>query len=123
MRAAHSRSLACLVVLASVDPASAQLPEDRRALVRTVSYPEVEAFLSGGDGREAVTSRGRSVYLVHATRGGTPPFRVLFYAQQHGDEVSGKDALLYLLRDLSRDPSRLPADVDLWILPMVNPDG
>jgi len=90
----------------------------------------MEAFLSNVNGRgpvtvstEATTSRGRSVYLVHATRGGTPPLRVLFYAQQHGDEVSGKDALLYLLRDVARDPGLLPPDVDLWVLPMVNPDG
>ena len=72
---------------------------------------------------EATTSGGRSVYLVHATRGGTPSFRVLFYAQQHGDEVSGKDALLYMVRDIARDPALLPPDVDLWVLPMMNPDG
>jgi hypothetical protein len=90
----------------------------------------MEAFLSGVNGKgpisvsaEATTSRGRSVYLVHASRGGTPSFRVLFYAQQHGDEVSGKDALLYLVRDIARDPGLLPADVDLWVLPMMNPDG
>ena len=54
---------------------------------------------------------------------GTPTWRVLFYAQQHGDEVSGKDALLYLVRDIAREPGLLPPDVDLWVLPMMNPDG
>lgn len=124
----------CLVLVAlaaaGAGPAAAQLPEDRRALRRTVSYAEMQAFLSAASGKgpltvsaEATTSRGRSVFLVHATRGGTPRDRVLFYAQQHGDEVSGKDALLYLLRDVARDPSLLPEDVDLWVVPMVNPDG
>ena len=121
--------LSCLA-LTSASPAAAQLPEDRHALGRTVSYAEMETFLSGVNGKgpvsvsaEATTSKGRSVYVVHASRGGTPSFRVLFYAQQHGDEVSGKDALLYLVRDIARDPGLLPADVDLWALPMMNPDG
>ena len=125
-------ALALLVLLAGALPraASAQLPEDRRTLTRTVSYAEMEAFLAGVSGRgpittsvEATTAGGRSVHLVHATRGGTPSFRILFYAQQHGDEVSGKDALLYMVRDIARDPALLPPDVDLWILPMMNPDG
>ena len=125
-------ALALLVLLAGALPraASAQLPADRRTLTRTVSYAEMEAFLAGVSGRgpittsvEATTAGGRSVHLVHATRGGTPSFRILFYAQQHGDEVSGKDALLYMVRDIARDPALLPPDVDLWILPMMNPDG
>jgi len=110
--------------------AGARLPEDRRTLTRTVSYAEMEELLASVNGKgpvtasvEATTSRGRSVYLVHATRGGTPSFRILFYAQQHGDEVSGKDALLYMIRDISRQPDLLPPDVDLWMMPMVNPDG
>jgi hypothetical protein len=124
------RHVVALSLLLSPTLAFAQLPEDRGTLSRTVSYTEMEAFLSGVSGKgpitvsaEATTSRGRSVYLVHATRGGTPAFRVLFYAQQHGDEVSGKDALLYLVRDIARDPSLLPPDVDLWVMPMMNPDG
>ena len=130
MRASCTRLLAGLLAVACAGPAAAQLPEDRRALTRAVSYAEMEAFLSSVNGRgpvtvaaEATTSQGRSVYLVHATRGGNPPLRILFYAQQHGDEVSGKDALLYLLRDVAREPDLLPSDVDLWVLPMVNPDG
>jgi len=130
MRASRACSLVSVAALACARPAAAQLPEDRRALRRTVSYSEMEAFLSSVNGKgpltvsaEATTSRGRSVYLVHATRGGAPPFRILLYAQQHGDEVSGKDALLFLLRDVARDPGLLPPDVDLWVLPMVNPDG
>ena len=126
--------LALLLVAAGTAAAAttafAQLPEDRRTLTRTVSYAEMEAFLAGVSGKgpittsvEATTAKGRSVHVVHATRGGTPSFRVLFYAQQHGDEVSGKDALLYLVRDIARKPDLLPPDVDLWILPMVNPDG
>ncbi len=119
-----------LLPLGASHAAGAQLPEDRHSLRRTVSYSEMGTFLAGVSGKgpiitsvEATTAGGRSVYLVHASRGETPSFRILFYAQQHGDEVSGKDALLYLVRDIARDPDLLPPEVDLWILPMMNPDG
>jgi hypothetical protein len=109
------------------------LPEDHRKLEKTISYSQMETFLDSVDGKgpvrvsvEGRTAQGRAIYLVHLTNtppGATPAWKVLFYAQQHGDEVSGKDALLYLVREIARDPSRLPKDVDLWIFPMMNPDG
>ncbi|MCU0223864.1 MAG: hypothetical protein MUF27_07300 [Acidobacteria bacterium] len=110
-------------------PATA-FPEDHRTLTRTISYAEMEAFLKRVDGTAGIevtaegrTAEGRTIYLVHASRGKNPSFRVLFYAQQHGDEVAGKDAALYLLREIARRPERLPDGIDLWILPMMNPDG
>ncbi|HMM35184.1 MAG TPA: M14 family zinc carboxypeptidase [Thermoanaerobaculia bacterium] len=111
------------------DPSGA-LPEDHRTLTKSTSYDAMAAFLKAIDGKgpvavsvEGSTAQGRSLFLVHARGSAAPTFRVLFYAQQHGDEVSGKDALLYLLRDLARDPKLLPPEVDLWVMPMVNPDG
>jgi hypothetical protein len=120
--------LAALLLAPAV--AAAQLPEDRRTLRRTVSYSEMESFLGSVDGQagitvssEATTAQGRHVRLVRLSRAGSPSWRLLFYAQQHGDEVSGKDALLYLIRDLARDPALLPQGVELWVFPMMNPDG
>ncbi|MFN7986709.1 MAG: M14 family zinc carboxypeptidase [Thermoanaerobaculia bacterium] len=110
--------------------APGDLPEDHRTLAKSTSYDAMAAFLKTVDGKgpvtvseEGKTAQGRNVYLVHARGSATATFRVLFYAQQHGDEVSGKDALLYLVRDIAREPSRLPKDVDLWVMPMMNPDG
>ena len=115
--------------LAAQTPAPA-FPPDHHALTRTITYPEMDAFLRDVDGKgpvrvsvEGTTAQGRSVFLVHASRGAAPAFRILFYAQQHGDEVAGKIALLYMIRDIAANPSLLPADVDLWIMPMMNPDG
>jgi hypothetical protein len=122
--------LAAAGVLAAADPV---LPEDHRTLATSTSYAQMEAFLRSVDGKgpvtvsvEGRTAQGRAVYLVHVTTaapGTVPAWKVLFFAQQHGDERSGKDALLFLIRDMARRPSLLPADVDLWILPMMNPDG
>src|SRR5450755_3007266 len=117
--------------LSAVEPSV--LPEDHRRLEKTTSYAQMETFLRSVDGRgpvrvsvEGRTAQGRAIYLVHLTTaapGATPAWKVLFYAQQHGDEISGKDALLFLVRDIAAKPSLLPKDVDLWILPMMNPDG
>jgi hypothetical protein len=113
--------------------ALARLPEDPRKLDRTVSYAEMEGILRELDGKgplqlsvEGTTTKGRSLFLVHASRwqgGKASPWKILLFAQQHGDEISGKDALLFLLRDIARKPDLLPEEVDLWVLPMMNPDG
>ena len=98
---------------------------------KTVSYAEMVSFLDTvvKPGFITVTEEGRSaqgrkVLLVHLNRGGAKArFKVLYYAQQHGDEVAGKDAQLTLIRDIAEHPRRLPKDVDLYLMPMLNPDG
>ena len=117
-----------LAALAQAPPPA--LPEDHRNLTATVPFAEMEAFLETVDGNGPVTvsvegtsSGGRPLYMVHLVRGSRPTWRVLFYAQQHGNEVSGKDALLYLVRGIARRPALLPGDLDLWVMPMLNPDG
>jgi len=115
----------------STPPAAAyRLPEDHRALARSTSYDEMVSFLRGVDGTgpvsvsvEGKSRQGRDLFVVRLARSAAPRWRLLFYAQQHGDEVSGKDALLYLIRDFARHPESFPEDVELRVLPMVNPDG
>ncbi len=125
--------LAFLMVLPTArwapTPAAA-FPEDHRQLAKTISFADMEAFLQSVDGQgpvsvsvEGASVEGRALYLVHASHSVTANWRILFYAQQHGDEVSGKDALLYLVREIVNKPQLLPRDVDLWLMPLVNPDG
>ncbi|MGE5235212.1 MAG: M14 family zinc carboxypeptidase [Acidobacteriota bacterium] len=134
MRPTIGQATAILVLLMSVvvhgETPTAPFPEDHHRLARTISLAEMTAFLHAVDGTgpahvtvEATSPGGRPVYLVHLARGERPSWKILLYAQQHGDEVSGKDALLYLIRDIVRRPALLPAGVDLWVMPMVNPDG
>ncbi len=49
--------------------------------------------------------------------------RIFFYAQQHGNEPAGKEALLYLANSIRENHKVLPRGVELWLMPMVNPDG
>ncbi len=131
MARAASMALLLILVPAFAESVQAPFPTDHRTMRRTVSYAELAAFLEGvaKPGFITVTEEGRStegrkLYLVRLNRGGAKArFKVFFYAQQHGNEVAGKDAQLTLIRDLADHPERLPEDVDLYLMPMVNPDG
>jgi len=122
--------VATLATLAAAAPnPTPAMPADPKSLTKTISYADMESLLKSVNRKgivsvsvEGKTTKGRSIYLVHA-RAAKPEWTVLFYAQQHGDEISGKDALLYLIRDLAKKPALLPEGVDLWIMPMMNPDG
>lgn len=129
-----ARFASLLLVLAAAGFAGsvqAPFPADHRTLRQTVSYDQMSTFLNGvaRPGFITVTEEGRStqgrkLYLVRLNRGGAKArFKVLYYAQQHGDEVAGKDAQLTLIRDIAEHPALLPEDVDLYLMPMLNPDG
>lgn len=110
------------------------MPEEWRTLERTISYDQMRELLATVDGKGGVevsiagtSVGGRELPLVRLARRGQDfggaPWRILFYAQQHGDEVSGKDALLYLIREAARRREAIPFGVEVWVLPMMNPDG
>ncbi len=71
------------------------------------------------------TVQGRDIPLVHI-----PPLRtgattkVLLFCQQHGNEPSGKEAALILLKSIAAGRcDSLIGNLDLHIIPSVNPDG
>ncbi|MFZ1615580.1 MAG: M14 family zinc carboxypeptidase [Holophaga sp.] len=112
-------------------PADMRFPADHRQLKTTLSFEDMTALLKSAAkpglitvSEEGRSAGGRPIFLVRLNRGGAKArCRVFFYAQQHGNEVSGKDALLYMVRSIAEHPERLPEDVDLYLMPMVNPDG
>lgn len=79
--------------------------------------------------RIAISHEGRAVTLVKVTTSETfgadqGKVRVLLFAQQHGDEPSGKEALLLLLaKAFSGNLAQVLERVDLLLVPQVNPDG
>jgi len=73
---------------------------------------------------------GRSLVLLHFTDlsgAGSAPgqkLKVLMYAQQHGNEPSGKEAAIALARDIATGAfTALQSSVDLYLIPQMNPDG
>jgi len=124
-------ALCCGGMFLAAGPSEPAFPGDHRQLKDTLSFEAVQAFLEtvAKPGLITVTEEGRSaggrpIFLVRLNRGGAKArFKAFFYAQQHGNEVSGKDAQLYLIRSIAERPERLPEDVDLYLMPVVNPDG
>ncbi|MBC8193903.1 MAG: hypothetical protein H8E18_16065 [FCB group bacterium] len=70
------------------------------------------------------STEGRALWLLKIARPDQPiKTRMFFYAQQHGNEPAGKEALLHLAQAIRDDHKILPKGTALWFMPMVNPDG
>lgn len=70
---------------------------------------------------------GTPIVAVHASHPYEYPhdkLHVLIFAQQHGNEQSGKEAALLLIRDLAKGIYNHWFEyLELWIVPQLNPDG
>lgn len=112
-----------------------QAPVERNRFMMLTSYDSLQAFLGEISRDSGVTldvigrsKEGRSITAVGIEGTGSPVpagrLRVLLFAQQHGDEPSGKEALTMLLgRCASRRGPALFEQLDLRIIPQMNPDG
>lgn len=90
-------------------------------------YPSLVTLASAGK-----TVKGRELWYVRlsgkAAQDPNKP-KLFFISSMHGDEVTGKEMMVYLIRELLEgygSDSRLTALLDyseLWILPSMNPDG
>lgn len=126
---ARAAAVVVAFVIGPVALASTPLPLE---LSRPASPDDVARVLAEADAAHAwitVEEIGRSagerpLLAVHLDRsGGVAGWTVLFVGQQHGDEPAGGTALLHLVAAIAADPERLPPDVDLWVVPIANPDG
>jgi hypothetical protein len=111
-------------------------PVEKNQFSHATSYAELQTFLKQlsaipNVGVEAITltKQGRNVSLVtisSSKRFGSDEskLRVLLFAQQHGDEPAGKEALTLLIAKLaSTRASAILKTLDLLIVPQMNPDG
>ena len=113
-----------------------QSPVERSGFTRLTSCDTLQAFLGtlDGGGRCTVrplaqTHKGHSLSSVLVTSSprfgeDTSKLRVMLFAQQHGDEPAGKEALTLLLARIAGfELDRLLSRIDLIIVPQMNPDG
>lgn len=66
---------------------------------------------------------GRDIPLIHRIPKESDKIKVMVFAQQHGNEPSGKEALLMLLDELANSEINPLDNIDLYLVPLVNPDG
>jgi hypothetical protein len=134
------RIFLCLSIISFLSiPSFAQelkTPAQQAGFTKPSSYSELSAFVmqldASSDLLEAEvigqTSEQRNLYaLKFSTSGfGKDPskIRVLFFAQQHGNEQSGKEGILLLAATLLKPEYRyLFNRMDLALVPQLNPDG
>ncbi|MCX6267359.1 MAG: M14 family zinc carboxypeptidase, partial [Bacteroidetes bacterium] len=72
--------------------------------------------------------KGRNLYAIRFSSSGfgqdQSKIKVLIFAQQHGNEQSGKEGVLLLAAELLKpENSYLFKKIDLMLIPQVNPDG
>lgn len=78
---------------------------------------EFEVFGTSVEGRDLIVVKSKSTHKTNL-------LRVLIFAQQHGNEPSGKEAALLVIKDLaSNDLTPFINNLELWIIPQMNPDG
>jgi hypothetical protein len=112
-----------------------QSPVERNRFALLTSYDSLIAFVGSiagcpgmGVSTLGTTRSGRSVFVVRYSPKNSPsnepPLKVLLFAQQHGDEPSGKEALTVLLaKCASGEAAAMLQGIDLRIVPQMNPDG
>ena len=112
------------------------LPAEKNKFARVTSYQELTDFILQLDKSSdllTVETIGQSVLgrNLYALKFSASEFgkdksklKVLFLAQQHGNEQSGKEGALLLAQDLLKPENKYLFDkIDFAIIPQMNPDG
>ena len=103
---------------------------------KITSHSELSQFIKGigkksdliKTGVIAKTAEGRELYAVFFSKGifgkNKSKIKVLIFAQQHGNEQSGKEGALLLIDELLKPENRyLFNKIDFALVPQMNPDG
>jgi hypothetical protein len=115
-----------------------ELPLQKNNFSRPTSYEELSNYVkqlgSGSDSGivrlevAGTTSMGRNIYALKFSSSvfgkDQSKIKVLIFAQQHGNEQSGKEGALLLTQELCKPANRYLFDkIDLLLVPQMNPDG
>ena len=111
-------------------------PLEKNNYQKVTSYEELTAFVNQLDaGTDLLTVetigqsvQGRNLYALKFSSGefgkDKSKVKVLFFAQQHGNEQSGKEGALLLAQALTSPENKYLFDkIDFAIIPQMNPDG
>lgn len=125
-----------LIILLSSSIFPQQTPLEKNNFQKLTSYEELTKFVKEIDNLSDLLSievigksvEGRILYALKFSDSDfgndTSKIKVLIFAQQHGNEQSGKEGTLLLARELIKPELRsLFQKIDLAIIPQMNPDG
>jgi len=125
---------AVLMVLVNACQLSLESPSYLRGFLTPASAEEVVTFSQRVAEKSDILSleiigNSESGKPIVALKAATPNegrerLKVLIFAQQHGNEQSGKEAALMLISDLAKNKNTNWLEfLEIWIVPQVNPDG
>ena len=113
-----------------------QTPAQHHNFLLPSGYEEMREFLEQAAEKSPLLSlevfgqsvEGRDLFVMKAGQEDQNPdgekLRILIFAQQHGNEQSGKEAALLLITGIANGRHNgWFKQVELWIVPQLNPDG
>lgn len=111
-------------------------PLQKSEYKKLTTHSELVQFIKEADDRsdlikaEVLTKspEGKELYVVYFSKDefgkDKSKIRVLIFAQQHGDEQSGKEGSLLLINELLKPENQYLFDkIDFALVPQMNPDG
>ncbi len=130
-----------LILLISVNISFAQkemlTPLEQSRFTRLSSHADVMIYLESLQKESSMLAisvigksvEGREIPLLHFSQKDetaskeTNKLKVFIICQQHGSEPAGKEAALIIARKLIREYTFLLDKFDIYLIPLVNPDG
>lgn len=113
-----------------------QTPLQSSNYTELTSHSQLKEFIRGLDNKSplmrteviAKSDEGRELYAVYFSKNGIgkdkSKIKVLIFAQQHGNEQSGKEGALLLIGELLKPENQYLFDkIDFVLVPQMNPDG
>ncbi len=113
-----------------------QTPLQKSNFTKLTSHSELTEFIKEVDSNydliktEVLTKsvEGRELFVVYFSKGqfgaDENKIKVLIFAQQHGNEQSGKEGALLLINELLKPENQYLFDkIDFALVPQMNPDG
>ncbi len=124
-----------LIVSFTIYSQSLKTPLEKNDYNKLTSYEDLSSFVTKLNSYLMLNTKiigtsveGRNLYVVKVSNGefgsDTSKIKVLIFAQQHGDEQSGKEGSLLVLKEIASGNLNYLFDrIDLLIVPQMNPDG
>lgn len=123
-------SISFIIFLSSCNNQT-KLPLEQNNYKTLTTNQEIQDFIKLIESREYISVKnlvqvksGKIIQAVYIGDSSKLKTKVLVIAQQHGNEASGKEGILYLLRDFyDGNNLELLDSLQLIIIPQLNPDG